>query len=216
MTKQLNSTTNNGASSNGNSPSNRNRPASSGGFSRVDSPSKMKKKKEQPVYNIEEIFNQVSSSNISNLNAPIGKTVLTPRSSEACLKLGVNAEILKVRDIDSFYEGGVEPVIQRMRHEAYVQRRHDTMKQCRIERKRITNTMFETSDTADTPGRGEIQSMEVLLQKHKAQSSSMMQMEMQKIAKMQQRQEKELEQMIQVSMNITVDRRKRHISRLFF
>jgi hypothetical protein len=117
------------------------------------------------------------------------------------LKLGVNPEILKVRDIDSFWEpGGMEPVVQRMRHEAYVQRRHDTMKQCRIERKRITNALFEASGAVDATG--EEMTPDMVLQKQKAQSSTLIQMEMQKIVKMQQRQEKELGQMIQVSLSL--------------
>jgi hypothetical protein len=180
------------------SPSpNQNRPGTSGGFSTASS-TKRRKKKEQPVFNLEDVFNQVSSANTSNLNPPAGKVVLTPRSAESCLRLGVNPEILKVRDIDSFWEpGGMEPVVQRMRHEAYVQRRHDTMKQCRIERKRISNALFEASGSVGNIGE-EILSPEMTLQREK--NSGMIQMEMQKIAKMQQRQEKELQQMIQVRL----------------
>ena len=180
-----------------NTSPNSNRPGTSGGFSTASS-TKRKVKKTQVLYSLEDVFNQISTANTSNLSVPIGKVVLTPRSAEACLKLGVNPEILKVRDIDSFWEpGGMEPVVQRMRHEAYVQRRHDTMKQCRIEKKRITNAMFEASGAVDSAGE-ETMSPELVLQKQKAQSSTLIQMEMAKIVKMQQRQEKELGQMIQV------------------
>mmetsp|Transcript_10784 Transcript_10784/g.10410 ORF Transcript_10784/g.10410 Transcript_10784/m.10410 type:complete len:642 (+) Transcript_10784:246-2171(+) len=186
----------NSPSSNSRRPDTSDTQGTSGGFS-TSSAMKRKKKKEQPVYSLEDLFGQVSSANTSNLNAPPGKIVLTPRSAEACLKLGVNPEILKVRDIDSFWEpGGIEPVVQRMRHEAYVQRRHDTMKQCRLERKRITNAMFDESGAVDASGE-QAMTQEVLLQSQKAQSSTLIQLEMQKIAKMQARQEKELGQMIQ-------------------
>ena len=179
------------------SPNSNGRPGTSGGFSTA-STARRRKKREQVVYTLEDVFNQFSTANTSNLSVPIGKVVLTPRSAEAYLKLGVNPEILKVRDIDSFWEpGGMEPVVQRMRHEAYVQRRHDTMKQCRLEKKRITNAMFEASGAVDATGE-ETMSPELILQKQKAQSSTLIQMEMAKIVKMQQRQEKELGQMIQV------------------
>jgi hypothetical protein len=176
------------------------RPTTSGGYSSNSGlntkSSKRKKKKNAQAFSLEEVFNEVSNVVSSNLNAPIGHVLLTPRSAEVCLKLGVNPEILKVRDIDSFWEPGVDPAVQRMRHEAYVQRRHETMKQCRTERKRIINEAFEAS-TNLSPGE-EILTPEMLLEKQKEQSSTLIQLEMQRIEKLQRRQQKELEQMIQV------------------
>lgn len=69
-----------------NSPSSDNgRPGTSDtqgtGFS-TTSTMKRKKKKEQPVYSLEDLFGQISTANTSNLNAPAGKVVLTPRSAE--------------------------------------------------------------------------------------------------------------------------------------
>ena len=95
------------------------------------------KKKKNPI-SIEAVFNQVSMLTAANINPPPGRILLTPRSAEVCLKQGVNPEILKVRDIDSFWEPNIDPSVQRMRHEAYVQRRHDIMKQCRIDRKNLS------------------------------------------------------------------------------
>ncbi|CAN0230050.1 unnamed protein product, partial [Hapterophycus canaliculatus] len=80
-----------------------------------------------------------ASYQVSGINPPPARVVLTPRSAEACLKHGVNPEILRVRDLDSFWEPGVEPEVQRMRHEAYSQRRHEMMRLCRQERKRLIN-----------------------------------------------------------------------------
>jgi hypothetical protein len=168
----------------------------------VTSKSKGRRKKQQPVYNLEEVFNQVSNVTGSDLTAPPARIVLTPRSAEACLKLGINPEILKIRDIDSFWEPGIEPAVQRMRHEAYVQRRHETMKQCRLERKRVMNSVLETSGMASSGSKGgEEMTPEMILQKQKEQSSTLIQMELARIEKMQRRQEKELEQMIQVKNN---------------
>jgi hypothetical protein len=156
-----------------------------------------KKKKRTPPISIEEIFNQVSVVVASNLNPPPSRAVLTPRSAEVCLKFGINPEVLKIRDIDSFWEPGIDPAVQRMRHEAYVQRRHEIMKQCRQERKRMLNAEFKSSTNINTEAPG--LTPEMILEQQRAQSSTLIQLEMQRIAKMQARQEKELEQMMAVS-----------------
>ena len=74
--------------------------------------------------------------------------MLTPRSAEACLKHGVNPEVLRIRDLDSFWEVGIDPEIQRMRHEVYSHRRHEMMKIVRGERKRLLN--MEVSEGSRT------------------------------------------------------------------
>jgi hypothetical protein len=135
--------------------------------------------------------------------------VLTPRSAEVCLKLGINPEILKIRDIDSFWEPGIDPAVQRIRHEAYVQRRYDIMKQCRLERKRMALAEFESATnmkatTTMTP--------EMLLKQQEEQSSTLIQMELQRIEKMKKRQQKELESMIQYEVTraqVTAEMEKR-------
>lgn len=142
---------------------------------------------------LEEVFNHVSVVVASNLNPAPNRTVLTPRSAEVCLKMGINPEVLKIRDIDSFWEAGLEPAVQRMRHEAYVQRRYEIMKQCRLERKRLMNTEFEQA-TAIVPTTS--MTPEMLLQQQQEAGSTLIALEMARIKKMQQRQEKELEQMI--------------------
>lgn len=156
---------------------------------------KKKKKTLVPPMGLEEVFNQVSDVTSSNINPPPGKVVLTPRSAEVCLKLGINPEILKIRDIDSFWEPGIDPAVQRIRHEAYVQRRYDMMKQCRLERKRISIAEFESATNIN---KVETMTPEMLLKQQQEQSSTLIQMELQRIEKMKLRQQKELEQMIQV------------------
>jgi hypothetical protein len=164
--------------------------ATSGNFDK-----KKKKKKNIPAISLEDVFNEISLVTSANLNPPPGKILLTPRSAEVCLKLGINPEILKIRDVDSFWEAGIDPAVQRIRHEAYVQRRYDTMKQCRLERKRMAIAEFEASTNLNTT---ETMTPEMLLQQQKEQSSTLIQLELQRIEKMQKRQQKELEQMIQV------------------
>jgi len=55
------------------------------------------------VMSIEEVFASVSNVQTSGLNPPPARTVLTPRSAEACLKNGINPEILRIRDLESFF-----------------------------------------------------------------------------------------------------------------
>lgn len=175
------------------------RPYSSSGFSTASSTSsqkgKRKKKSNVPPISLEDVFNHVSTVTSANINPPPANVVLTPRSAEVCLKLGVNPEILKIRDIDSFWEPGIDPAVQRIRHEAYVQRRYDIMKQCRLERKRMAIAEFESATNMKTT---ETMSPDMLLKQQQEQTSSLIQMELARIEKMKQRQQKDLEQMIQV------------------
>ena len=165
-----------------------------GSMTKSTASSKKSRKKVDPI-SLEEVFNNVSNVNASGLNPPPGRIVLTPRSAEVCLKLGINPEVIKIRDIDSFWEPGIEPSVQRMRHEAYVQRRYETMKECRLERKRLMNAEFEAATTI-APQSTSL-TPEQLLEQQKEATSSLVQQEMARIKKMQARQEKELDQMIQ-------------------
>lgn len=115
-------------------------------------------------------------------------------SAELCLKLGLNPEVLKIRDIDSFWETGIDPAIQRMRHEAYVQRRHDLMKQSRKERKKLMNMEFEAATTVSSAA--VTMTPEMILEQQREAGATLIQLELARIEKMQKRQEKELEQMI--------------------
>ncbi len=161
------------------------------------SSSKRKSSKSRAPVNIETVFNIPSNVSSSNLNPPPARVILTPRSAEVCLKLGVNPETLKIRDIDSFWEPGIDPAVQRMRHEAYVQRRYDLMKQCRHERKKMMNADFEEEEGPQRGG--STMSPEKMLEEQALKNSTLIEMELKRIEKMKQRQEKELEQMLEVS-----------------
>ncbi len=164
-----------------------------GGKSMTSKGSKGKRKPKFDPLSLEDVFNQTTTVTAANVNPAPSRVVLTPRSAEVVLKLGINPEVLKIRDIDSFWESGIEPSVQRMRHEAYVQRRYEVMKQCRLERKRIMNAEFEAATTIQpTDGL----TPEQILEQQKEASSSLVKLEMARIAKMQARQEKELSQMI--------------------
>ena len=99
-------------------------------------------------------------------------------------------------------------MVQRMRHEAYVQRRHDMMKQCRLERKKLINSeldkaakFLEPGAPAAAGGSSTVLSSEMIMQQEAEKGSAMIEMEKARIKKMQARQQKELEQMIEFEIN---------------
>lgn len=155
-----------------------------------------RKKRSRIPVSIEDLFNKPSTQTAANINPPPGKVVLTPRSAESCLKLGVNPEIIKIRDIDSFWEPNIDPSVQRMRHEAYVQRRYEVMKQLRVERKKLAHIAEygETKNAAATSG----MTPDMVLKQQEEQNSTILELEKKRIQKMKERQERELEQMLQV------------------
>jgi hypothetical protein len=104
-----------------------------------------------------------------------------------------------VRDIDSFWEPDIDPSVQRMRHEAYVQRRHDVMKQCRLERKKLINNELDQSAKLMESTGGAALTPEMILQQEAEKGAAMIEMEKARIKKMQARQQRELEQMIDVN-----------------
>lgn len=169
----------------------------SGTASTTSSKAGRKRKSSKTPVSIEQVFNTASSQMSSDLAPPPARVILTPRSAEVTLKLGVNPETLKIRDIDSFWEPGLDPAVQRMRHEAYVQRRHDLMKQCRQERKKLLNAEFEEEDANKNTG----MTPEQVLEEQKQKNSTLIELEMKRIEKMKARQEKELEQMLQYEIN---------------
>ena len=102
----------------------------------------------QKAQTIEEIWESVSRTKSADLNPPPSKIVLTPRSAEACLRHGLNPEILRIRPLDSFDVKGVDPTVQRLRHETYTQRRFEMMRLVRAERKRLVAQEARDTDLA--------------------------------------------------------------------
>ena len=102
----------------------------------------------QKAQTIEEIWESVSRTKSADLNPPPSKIVLTPRSAEACLRHGLNPEILRIRPLDSFDVKGVDPTVQRLRHETYTQRRFEMMRLVRAERKRLVAQEARDADLA--------------------------------------------------------------------
>ena len=156
------------------------------------------KKQEQSV---EEIFASVSNIQASGLNPPPAKTVLTPRSAESCLKHGINPEVLRIRDLESFFDPNIDPAIQRMRHEAYSQRRHEMMQLVRTERKKIINAEMKAEAMGGNAGGASITPGALMAQQAKA-NATFVEEEEKRMMKMRRRQEKEIEQMLQFELKM--------------
>ncbi|KAE9001874.1 hypothetical protein PR003_g19836 [Phytophthora rubi] len=184
---------------------------------------KIRKRRGPRAQTIEEVFATLSNARSSGLNPPPERIVLTPRSAEACLRCGVNPETLKIRDLDSFYDPDVTAAVQRMRHEAYSLRRHEEMQALRTEKrklieaedrgagnamparlvavsgsKRAAKAPARTSDNANGPpsmSSGASSSP-------KKGSSALLEIERQRLEKVRQRQERELEQMLEFEMKM--------------
>lgn len=104
----------------------------------------------QKAQTIEELWESVSRAKSADLNPPPSKIVLTPRSAEACLRHGLNPEILRIRPLDSFDVNGVDPTVQRLRHETYTQRRFEMMRLVRAERKRLITQEAREAEMASS------------------------------------------------------------------
>lgn len=88
---------------------------------------------------LEEVFSQIAdTASSSSISPGLSNIVLTPMSSEVCLRHGINPEALKSRDFESFYKNNQADIrIQRMRYETYERRRHDLMRIASEEKARL-------------------------------------------------------------------------------
>ena len=146
---------------------------------------------------VEDLFTSVSNAKAFGECPPPPRYVLSPRSAESCLREGVDPEHLRIRDLDSFWEPGLDAARQGMRHEAYSERRHSFMKSLRRARTTIIN-----AETAKARNKGQArQGIAAQMAAESAKKeSSMLEMEAKRLAKMQRRQKKEIEQLIQFEM----------------
>ena len=165
--------------------------------------SKKRAKLAAKAQTIEEIWESVSSTKNGDLNPAPSRIVLTPRSAEACLRHGLNPEILRIRPLDSFAVPGIDPTVQRLRHETYTQRRFEMMRLVRAERKRLVNQEEREAELAAGGGGGsaKITPQQIIAAQAK-QNATFLDEEEKRMQKMRKRQDKELEQMMQFEMKM--------------
>lgn len=159
----------------------------------------MSRRRKQRKITIEEVINSVSSlkSHDSGKQAP-KRPVLTPRSAKACLSCGVDPESLRIRDLDSFWEPNIDPVIQRMRHEAYIKLRSDQIRVVRKEREKLMGKGGGKRVSSRFGGGSGL----VDLDQAEADKSTLIELEQRRLEKIKYRQQREIEQMLEAEMKI--------------
>ncbi len=154
-------------------------------------------------YSLEELYLQMSPFRANILNPPATSIVLTPRSAEVVLEMGINPELVKERTFDSFWEEGIDPPVQEFKYKAYSKRREEIMLKCRLDRKRRDKILKEKMKakekldgaTSRIDGGGELTPEQILAQQAE-QNSAVIQLERARMEKMKARQAKELNKMI--------------------
>ena len=94
-----------------------------------------KKGKLTKALTLDEVFEQMALTSSSTPSE--NKIVLTPISSEACSRTGINPDHLRKRDFESFKENDVEMEIKRLKYETYTMRREELMKIASEEKQKL-------------------------------------------------------------------------------
>ena len=102
----------------------------------------------------------------------------------------------QIRDIDSFWEPGIDPAAQRMRHEAYSMRRHEKMKAVRTAWRVVANEgpAEEGDGHASAPRPGAVQGSD--------ETGTLLELERRRLEKLQIKQQREIQQMMEYEMQM--------------
>ena len=149
---------------------------------------------------VEHIYQSVSNRKAYGDYPPNPKFVLTPRSAEACLRTGVDPEDLRIRDLDSFWEPGLDPALQALRHESNTEMRYKAYEMVKTARNQIQNEEVSLRRSKGKRGRSS-KNRKLVLDKAKGQWQ--LELEQRRLEKVQRRQQKEIEQMVQFEMRMT-------------
>ncbi len=152
---------------------------------------------------VEYVFSSVSNQRAYGVSPPVPRVILTPRSAEALLKTGVDAEELRVRDLDSFWEPGLDVKVQRLRHEDYSSRRRDLMRDVRAARDAVVRAQEAQGLTSkDLRKKREVVTVGVSATVDAADGGvgSLVEQEEARLKKIQLRKKQEVEQMLAFEM----------------
>ncbi len=116
------------------------------------------KQNKKVALTLEDVFGQIAltSSTTPGNGIHHNDIPLTPLSSEACLRHGVNPDHLRERKFETFQEkdGNDELEIQRLKYETYERRRHELMKVVSDERAKLKKDHHHQSNTSGGGGGG--------------------------------------------------------------
>lgn len=159
----------------------------------------MLKLKSQTIDNLyNEISKNTSTSNNALITTPIQPENLTPRSESVLLKLGIDPDVLRIRDINSFWEPGIAKQVQKLRFETNEGRRIEMYQICRSERNKIINNEFNNQSKLMNLTNLSNITTEVIKPEL---SSTLIQNEKIRLEKLKIRQEKELQNMINYELD---------------
>mmetsp|Transcript_3610 Transcript_3610/g.5587 ORF Transcript_3610/g.5587 Transcript_3610/m.5587 type:complete len:567 (-) Transcript_3610:82-1782(-) len=156
-------------------------------------------RKEKRAQNLEEVFHQLSGLTGASIAVPeSSRTILTPITKQACEKHGINPEALKLRDLDSFWENGIDKEIQILRHDAYSRRRGELMEIARNERSKLQKQESSTERSMHS-----VSSVCTDIWEQQAKTSyTLIEMEEMRLAKLKKRKEKEIMDKIQYEQKL--------------
>ena len=145
------------------------------------------------------VFCEVSDHTTLSLTNDSSNIVLTPLSSEACLKHGINPDALRQRTFDSFWEQNVSVEIQRIRYESYEKRRHDLMAAAVEEKNNLLKKSAQINDGCESNSDTLSQSItpSVMLANEDRERAAILDMETKRLEKAKAKQKRELLQMLQ-------------------
>ena len=140
---------------------------------------------------LNEVFSQVSSS--TTASPSFSNVALTPLSSEACLRHGINPDALKKRDFESFREGkDMDLEIQRLKYESYEQRRYELMKTATEEREKLMKHRLKGDvSVASTAKSSTSLTPSAILKEEERATSTLLELEKKRLQKAKERQKME-------------------------
>lgn len=152
------------------------------------------------AFTLDEVFVQVASSSSTNNNGQgqsTSRIVLTPVSSEACLRHGIDPDYLRKRDLETFYETGQTDIeIQRLKYETYEYRRHELMEIASKEKERILRKLNGCDKSVSVTTVASLTPSAILREQEKA-NSTLIEMEEKRLKKAKEKQKRELLQLLQ-------------------
>lgn len=137
---------------------------------------------------LDEVFAQISLTPTTTPGG-LNNTVLTPLSSEACLRNGINPDHLRKRQFETFYENDqIDLDIQRLKYETYDRRRHDLMGIAAEEKRR----MFK-KNSCERSVAGSVTSLtpSAILREEEKANSKLIEMEEKRLRKAKEKQKRE-------------------------
>lgn len=144
-------------------------------------------KLKEKALTLDEVFAQISL--LPTTTPGLNNIVLTPISSEACLRHGINPDYLRKRNFETFNEHDqIDLDIQRLKYETYERRRHELMDIAKEEKVKI-----EKKGNCDRSVAGSVASLtpSAVLREEEKANSKLLEIEEKRLRKAKEKQKRE-------------------------